>query len=79
MIETAIIDNRRIAFTASTEFLVQVGKGEKGAYSTRYCVKGDPARAVLLFDAINIGRGYKKRLLMPSCSKHPCIARAVSF
>ena len=47
-------------------FEVQVGKGSKGAYKTRYRFEGDSfhnSRAMLYFASINIGRGYKKRLL----------------
>ena len=42
-------------------YAVQVGKG-RGAYSTRYTFN-NAAQAELYFRCINIGNGYKKRLL----------------
>lgn len=45
-----------------TKFLVQVGHGSKGSYKTRYSF-ADQVQASLYYACINIGRGYKKRLL----------------
>ena len=79
MIVTGTIDGKSIAWDdATTEFLVQVGKGPKGSYKTRHTFKGNLTQACLYYRAINIGNGYKKRLLMPSCSKNPVLARAAS-
>ena len=74
---TVTINDREIAFTADTEFLVQVGK-DKGAYKTRYAFQGNPYQAVMYFNSINVGNGYKKRLLMPSSAK-PVIARVIGY
>jgi hypothetical protein len=60
---TATLDGKRIAYSSETEFLVQVGRG-KGAYSTRFRFRGNLGQAVFHFRCINIGNGYKKRLLM---------------
>lgn len=76
-IRTAILDGRGIAFSSETEFLVQVGKNTKGSYKTRYSFKGNLVQAVNYYNCINIGNGYKKRLLMPS-SKKPVLARSFS-
>ena len=73
---TATLDGKRIAYTDTTEFLVQVGRG-RGAYATRYSFKGEIARAVMYYNAINIGRGYKKRLVMPNAMR-PVLAREFS-
>ena len=73
---TATLDGKRIAYTDTTEFLVQVGRG-RGAYATRYSFKGEIARAVMYYNAINIGRGYKKRLIMPAAIR-PVLARELS-
>lgn len=73
---TATLDGKRIAYNDDTEFLVQVGRG-KGAYATRYSFKGELARAVFYYRGINIGRGYKKRLVMPAAIR-PVLARAFS-
>ncbi len=79
MFMTGTVNGKRIAYdSAYTEFLVQVGKGTKGSYKTRYSFIGKLNQAVMYYNAINIGNGYKKRLYMPSCSKHPVIAKASS-
>jgi len=72
------LDGKRIAYSDETEFLVQVGKG-KGAYKTRYRIVGNLSQAVMYFNGINIGRGYKKRLMMPSCRFSPMLARQISY
>lgn len=72
------LNGKRIAYSDQTEFLVQVGKGPKGSYKTSYSFTGNLPRAVMCYNAINIGNGYKKRLLMPSCSKNPVLAVARS-
>ena len=77
-LKTAELNGKKIGYCSETEFLVQVGKGSKGAYSTVYSFRGGLGRAVFYYDAINIGNGYKKRLLMPS-SKKPILARQWSW
>jgi hypothetical protein len=71
------LDDRKIAYHDTTQFLVQVGRGPKGSYRTMYTITGNLGRAVMYYNGINIGRGYKKRLLMPSCSHRPILARSV--
>lgn len=73
---TATLDNKRIAYTDETEFLVQVGKG-RGSYSTRYRFTGNLGQAVLYYRGINVGNGYKKRLIAPSFNK-PTLAKQFS-
>ena len=73
---TATLDGRTIAYTDQTEFLVEVGR-YSGSYRTKYTFTGNLAQAVFYFNAINIGRGYKKRLRAPSFNK-PVLARAFS-
>jgi hypothetical protein len=75
-IKTATLDGKEIAYTNETIFLVQIGR-DKGAYATRSTFTGDLARACLMYCAINIGRGYKKRLVMVGANK-PVLARAFS-
>ena len=60
----ATLDKKKIAYSSESIFLVQIGKG-KGSYKTKYTVKGNLAKAVMLFNGINIGNGYKKRLFAP--------------
>ena len=65
------------AFHSGTQFLVQIGFGPKGAYKTKYSFTGDLQRAIMHYNCINIGRGYKKRLIAPSMNR-PLLARAFS-
>jgi hypothetical protein len=74
--KTATLDGKRIIYTENTEFLVQVGHKNR-AYATRYAFKGNLHQAVMHYRCINIGRGYKKRLLMPGARK-PVLARQFS-
>ncbi len=73
------LDGKKIGYTTETEFLVQVGRGPKGSYRTKYRIVGSLGRAMLYYNGINIGRGYKKRLLMPSCSRKPVIDQQQAF
>ena len=74
--KTATLDGKRIAFTDQTEFQVQVGR-YSGSYKPRYSFTGNLAQAVFYYNAINIGNGYKKRLLMVGATK-PVLARQFS-
>jgi hypothetical protein len=74
---TIILDGKRVAYSTTTKFLVQVGLGAKGAYKTRYSFTGNLTQALMYYKSINIGRGYKKRLIAPSMNR-PLLARAFS-
>lgn len=76
-IKTVTLDGKHIAYSDRTVFLVEVGRGAKGAYATRYSITGNLHQAVQLYRCINIGNGYKKRLRAPSFNK-PILARAFS-
>lgn len=69
------LDGKRVAYHDKTVFLVQIGRGKKGGYHTKYCIEGNLTQAVFYYNGINLGNGYKKRLLMPSCSHNPILAR----
>lgn len=71
------LDGKKVAYHSETEFLVQLGRYRKGSYSTRYVIVGNLAMAVGYYNGINIGNGYKKRLIAPSFNK-PLLARAWS-
>lgn len=60
--KTAILDGKDFHYSERTEFRVQVGRG-RGTYSTRYKFTGDLRQAVFYYRCLNIGNGYKKRLL----------------
>ena len=70
------LDGRRIAYSSDTEFLVQIGRG-RGSYRTKFVIHGDLPRAVLLFNAVNIGYGHKKRLVSWGMNR-PILARQFS-
>jgi hypothetical protein len=86
MIEVTL-DGKRITLMGHEKFLVQVGKGDKGSYKTRYrfdtgggnaegafkCLK----EALFYYRCINVGNGYKKRLVCYEFSK-PVLARMFS-
>lgn len=75
-IKTVTIDGRKLAYTSETIFLVQLGKN-RGAYRTKYTFKGDPFEAAKYYRALNVGRGYKKRLVMPH-AKNPVLAKQIT-
>ena len=72
------LDAKKIAFTSQTEFFVQVGKGPKGSYKTKYKIKGNFTQAWMHYCGVNIGYGYKKRLLMPNTIDNPILTRQFS-
>lgn len=73
-LHTGELNGKRVAYSSETEFLVQVGRHARGSYTTRYRFVGDLRAAAFHYDSINVGRGYKKRLLAPSLNK-PLLAR----
>ncbi len=75
---TSVLNGKSIAYCSETVFMIQLGKGPKGSYRNRMSFKGDLPRAVLWYNSLNIGYGYKKRLFMPSAAKNPVLARHAS-
>jgi hypothetical protein len=75
--KTVELNGKMIEYSDDTIFLVQLGKG-KGAYKTKYSFTGDIRQAVFYFNCINIGDGYKKRLLMPDNGKQ-VLARCYGY
>lgn len=73
----AELNGKRIAYHSQTVFMVQVGRGSKGSYKTRYKFIGNLAQACMYYEGINIGNGYKKRLLASGMNK-PVLARQFS-
>jgi hypothetical protein len=71
------LNGRKIAYTSLSSFLIQVGKGPKGSYSTMYQFTGNLGQAVTYYNAVNVGRGYKKRLVFEG-AKNPVLARQFS-
>jgi hypothetical protein len=74
---TQELDSKLIAYHVSTAFLVQIGRG-KSAYRTKYKIVGNLTQAVLYYNGLNVGNGYKKRLLMPS-ARNAILARQLAI
>lgn len=70
------LDDKRVAYSSQTEFLVQIGR-YRGAYKTRYRFTGNLHQALAYYNGLNVGNGYKKRLFVPSFNK-PTLARYIS-
>jgi hypothetical protein len=75
-VKTVTLDGKSLVYTNTTEFLVQIGKN-RSAYRTKWSFTGNIHQAVAYYRALNVGRGYKKRLLMPS-AKHPVLAKQIT-
>ena len=70
-----VLNGKTIAYHQHTQFWVQVGRGKRGSYKTRYSFTGDLHRAIMFYKMVNVGAGYKKRLYMPSCFKNPVLIK----
>lgn len=62
-IKVGEMDGKSIGYSSETQFYVQIGR-YKSSYKTRYTIKGSLGRAVFYYTCMNVGNGYKKRLLM---------------
>jgi hypothetical protein len=72
------LDGRSIAFHKTSQIEIQVGRG-KNAYKTSLSFNAkDFGRAVMYYNSINIGKGYKKRLICKTLNK-PLLARTISI
>lgn len=76
-LHTYELNGKRIAYCSKSVFKVQVGRYAKGKYKTRWSFKGNIHKAVLWYQGINIGNGYKKRLFCDTFNK-PVILKAIS-
>jgi hypothetical protein len=70
------LNGKKIAYHSDTQFQIQVGRG-KSSYKTKYIITGSLAKAVMYFHGINIGNGYKKRLVAWTLN-NPVLARQFS-
>jgi hypothetical protein len=71
------LNGKQIDYTSNTTFAVQVGKGSS-SYQNKYTFTGDLHKAVFYFNCINIGMGYKKRLVMLSTEGRKVLVRSMS-
>lgn len=74
--KSATLNGELVEFTNKTVFMVQLGK-DSGSYKTKWTFEGDLANALFYYKALNIGRGFKKRLYAPALHK-PLLARSFS-
>ena len=82
----AVIDGKEYVYNERSTWAVQSGKGDKGSYRGRYsfhvCENNALSQAVFYYRGINIGNGYKKRLLLlvpeGDKTKRIVVARAFS-
>lgn len=70
------LNGKKIAYCEKTEFLIQLGKG-KSSYKTKMKIVGDLGRAVMIYNMLNIGNGYKKRLISWNLNR-PVLVRVIS-
>jgi hypothetical protein len=56
---------------------VQIGRYSKGAYENKYSMES-AAQAIRYYHCINIGRGYKKRLIKEEGGKTVTVAKQTS-
>ena len=67
--EQFMFNGRKCIFMpGETKFLVQIGKGSKGSFKTKYSL-WNPKDALFWYLGVNIGYGYKKRIFVPSFNK----------
>lgn len=78
MSQSITVNGKKFFYDQNTNFLVQVGKGEKGSYATRYSFEGNLNKATFYYSCINIGNGYKKRFVMVNGNTKTIVARALS-
>jgi hypothetical protein len=73
---TTNINGRDYTYAEGDRWLVEIGKGS-GSYRTKYAL-ASPNQAVWYFNAINIGRGFKKRLTLEQSGVKVKIAYVMS-
>ena len=75
--KTINIDGKEYSYSEGDTWSVEVGRWGKGSYRGRYNLD-TPQKAMWYFNAINIGRGYKKRLSLIQGEKRITVARQAS-
>ena len=75
--QTINIDGKEWIYGADDFWLVEVGKGPKGGYQSRYCME-TPHSGMWYYNCINIGNGHKKRLSLVTGGKKVTVARSAS-
>lgn len=76
-IKSATVNGKTITYCNDTKFIVQLGKG-KGKYTAKYTFVGNLQQAVFYYYGLNIGNGYKKRLILKSSIQNRVLAREMS-
>lgn len=72
------IDGKDYAFEDGDLWCVEVGRHARGAYKPRYAVE-TPQQGTFYYRCINIGNGYKKRLVLERANgQRTIIAKSAS-
>ena len=72
------LNGKQIAFHKTSIIKIQIGWGRQGYKTKNAFGPSEFARAVITYNGINIGNGYKKRLYCETLNE-PVLARAVSY
>lgn len=73
------LNGKKIVLYEDAIIEVQVGKGTKGGYKVKHIFTArDFAKAVMTYNGINVGKGYKKRLVCLSLN-NPILAKVLSY
>jgi hypothetical protein len=62
-------NGKKVIFHHSSKILVEVGKGKRSYTASHSFNAKDFGKAVMNYNMINIGNGYKKRLICHSLNK----------
>lgn len=76
-ITTVSLNDKMVAYTDENIFRIEFAHGQKGRYRLQNQIKGDLPRAVMLYNMLNIGMGFRKRLVCRDFNK-TVIAKHVS-
>lgn len=72
------LDGKKVIFHSESKIEIQIGKG-KSRYRSRHTFSPDKfGSAVMIYNGINIGNGFKKRLVCFTLNK-PVLARRISL
>ena len=71
------LDGRVVKYTSESVFHIETGKGKRASYKPRASFVGNLGQAVAWYRMLNIGYGFKKRLVCWTLPK-PILARSWS-
>lgn len=74
---TGILWGKHFCWSVLSKFAVEIGRGSKGAYKTRL-LTNSAIHGVGYYQSVNIGLGYKKRLVQIDGTQRKILARCRS-